>query len=194
MSRNKTPQADGPFTLDLDPSYAKQFARGYGMLPEGAKSVLALCKLALDYVLSIFTLPLEVLLLRRMGPRSMTLYRAVQMSVIATRAATFLPNKPAVAFLWVAAAVTWWRFIEARRGEWRASPTATRARPASRSCGRPWPGSWSAGGYRAACSPTRPCSVSGNRRPGLVSGSYCSRFRSRHRWASYCSCPAGRSS
>jgi hypothetical protein len=121
VKRRHAQRGGGEMSFDLNPTYYTQFARFCEMLPEGAKSVLALLKLLLDFVLSIFTLPLEVLLLARWGSRALSLYQVTQVTGLALIA--LIIRDPFLTMFFVAGGgAAWWRYVEARRGEWVRKP------------------------------------------------------------------------
>jgi hypothetical protein len=111
----------GNFEFELNPTFYTNLATTYQMLPEGAKSVIALLKLLLDVVLSTLTVPLEVLLLNRWGTRALSLFQVLQVTGMAGLA-VMLRDPFVSVFMLSACIAAWWRFIEARRGEWTRKP------------------------------------------------------------------------
>jgi hypothetical protein len=121
MHRVHPPRGDSGATFDLNPTYYTQFAQACQVMPDDVKKFIGICKWVLDYLLSVFTIPLEALLLSKWGTRTLSLYQAVQVTVLALRSA-WLPSRLLFLFLLGAMLVTWWRFAEARYWEWKRKP------------------------------------------------------------------------
>ncbi len=111
----------GDITFELNPTFYTSLATSFQMLPEGAKSILAVFKLFLDFILSTLSLPLEALLLNRYGTRALSLFQLIQVSGLAALA-VMLRDPLLSLFLLTGVGFGWWRFIEARRHEWTRKP------------------------------------------------------------------------
>lgn len=120
---------EGWEVMNFTPTFSNQFAVAFRLLPEGAKSIIALGKMALEYFLSTYALPLEIYLRWRWGTRGLTLF---QVWFLVSSALTLLSlcSSPSlgmlagglgllVLYFVGAAGLAVWHFYEARRDEAR---------------------------------------------------------------------------
>ena len=126
MSQRSGTNPAGRAGLNLHPTFASQCALAFQLMPDSAKNVLMFIGLLVQEFLSLWSLPLEVLLRWRWGTRGLTLYQVC--FLFSATWMSFLFGGKGIASLYLAAAalVGAWHFYEARRhessdGPWRVS-------------------------------------------------------------------------
>ncbi|HEX4614184.1 MAG TPA: hypothetical protein VH092_38735, partial [Urbifossiella sp.] len=107
-------------TMNLNPTFYSQFLLAFQFMPDGLKAVFVCFKLLLEYVLSMWSLPLEVYLRWRWGLRALSAFQVCFLISVGCFGRALGPV--AGAFLLGSAALGVWHFIEARR--WEARPRA----------------------------------------------------------------------
>ncbi len=111
----------GSFQLNLNPNYQYQFAIGLQYASPEAKALLNIAKMLLEYVMAIFSLPLDLVLRKNWGTREITLFKVVSMFGWIVYSTILLRSSWVSNFIMLVAFVGLWRFIEANLWEWRCS-------------------------------------------------------------------------
>ncbi|HEX4612017.1 MAG TPA: hypothetical protein VH092_27720, partial [Urbifossiella sp.] len=97
-------------TMDFNPTFCDQFVLAFQLLPDGVKSFIQLFKLCLEYILSMWSLPLEVYCRSRWGVRAMS---GLQVGFLIAAALTGRYLGPvAASFLLGSALLGVWHYIE----------------------------------------------------------------------------------
>ncbi|HEX4609544.1 MAG TPA: hypothetical protein VH092_15200 [Urbifossiella sp.] len=106
--------------MNLYPTFYGQFLLAFQLLPDGLKSLIVYFKMGLEYVLSMWSLPLEVYLRWWWGVRTLSAFQVCFLISVGCFGRALGPV--AGAFLLGSAVLGVWHFIEARR--WEARPGA----------------------------------------------------------------------
>ncbi|HYH65615.1 MAG TPA: hypothetical protein VD866_13040 [Urbifossiella sp.] len=108
--------------MNFTPTFTSQFLQGFAMLPGGAKTLILLFYRALEYVLAMYSLPLEVYLRFRWGTRALTLFQVCFLVSLPVSSLLLTGSSLLTLFLLGSAVLGVCHFVEAR--QWERRPGA----------------------------------------------------------------------